>query len=849
MDRQYGRTLDVGKLLKAEDAFDAQNKQATEAPKQEPKKEMPIFAQKYILHIFVILLILASIFVLSQPAFLNDLEFKVKDSLIVNFKNSESLKIDKENPGVSPNQKAYLLNSKLNEVVQSAEFNQQVKTLAESYKNFYRDDKGQTYLYSTDPYYYFRLARNVVESKRLGDAFDSKQSSGKDSLRFFPFGDFPGVNIFPYVLAYFFKLSQFISPQISLLASTFYFPVFAGILSVLIFFLIARKLTNDFGGFIAALLFLIHPIFLFWNYAGYTDTQVLAQLWSLASILLFLYMIDFSNKIRALLCLIALFVLVYFYKFVWEGLFFIPILFVIFLAALAGIYIIHSTIIDKKKHYFLVLLLVIFSTVIISYYLGDIYWGRALAFIGESKVQTLFPSAFSSITELEGAKTFSRFSTALGGYGLLFLFLIELFFVLKSFKNSVDKYALFVFIWFFLMLVPAFKSTRFLFFVLPPFALIVGRCFFRLASLAQNFFKSILKLRVSDFSAKIAGLILICIVIVFVVNSNPFESKTKLPMATKSIVDAAEFIKLNSGQNAVIATAWDAGYAWQFFSKRATFFDGGLFNTERLYWISKVLSANNENVSVNSLKILSCGNDYLDVKALLINLAPNPQKISLFDQFLGSNDKAIASTLNISQSDVYCNKTNEVFVVVTEDMVYQTALFNHYSNWDFKKAAIRNSINGLSQESAVNLLTSKYNLSQDLALLEYLDAQSFTDVVSPVHIDRISDCTQNSDKIFCDNGFVIDTKFFNATYKGVHPKSLVFIRDQNKVVINYDDSPVNFSIVIYSSKGNFRSILMDADITQKTVMRMFIGEKLDNFDLVFTSQETPQRVVVYKLKE
>ena len=854
MDRKYGLSLDIGSLLKKESA-EQPKLELVDAP-VEPKKhdKTPTSfvskIEKNLFWIFLIFLIVSSVFVLSQPASLYNIDVKVEGSLVEQYRTSSLSQVDMESPGLSRQQKNRFADRKVSEFVQSEFFADKVSSISGQYKQFYRDASGQTYLYSADPYYFFRLARNLVDFGMLGDSKALYGNEFKDSLRFFPFGDSPGNTIFPYVLFYFFKFSKFFVSSVSLLSAIFYFPVFIGTLSVLIIFLIARKLSNDFGAFITAFLFSIHSVFLFWNYAGYADTQILAQFWSLLSFLLFFYVIDFSKKLMAFSSFIGLLVLIYFSNLVWAGLFFVPVLLVCFIIALVCVYIVRKAIFDKKKSYFVLLLLIAVIGSFTAYYLGSPYWERALNFISESKSSTLFPTAFSSVSELEGAKTFSRFVIALGGSFLVLMFFAELFFSVKNFKNGINKYSLFCFVWFVSMAVPAFKSSRFLFFVLPPFVLIAGKCLWRLMSGIEQLFKSILKLRISDFSAKIISLFVVLILVFFIVNSNPFVAKTKLPLMTKSIADTANFIKSNSKSDSVIATAWDLGYLWQAFSKRATFFDGGLFNTERLYWTSKMLSSTNENISVNSLRIMSCGYDYLNVRSLLSNWAMFPDKIDLFNKFLGSNDKNIANELKIHLNDVYCNKSNDVFVVITDNMLYQISNFDYYSSWDFRKASMRSSIKGLSQNNAVAVLESKYNLSREDAKKEFFDAESFTDEIVPKHVDRISDCNLADDKLSCQNGFVVDTLNFNATYQGIHPQSLIFVnKDQKKIVVNYKDSPVNFTMVVYMQGEDYRSTLLDTELTSKLLVRMFIGEKLDNFDLVFTSQETPDRIVVYKLKQ
>lgn len=856
MDRKYGLVLDVGKTLKDNDSFDAQKNQQQNSSEPEvvakstKSNRYHDFINKYSFWCCIVVLVLLSGFVLSQPASLYNIEVNVRNNLESQYRHASVLSTDRDFPSSTPQEKAKIVDAQVQQFVQSADFENRVQKAAGEFKTFYQDDTGQTYLYNADPYYFFRLARNIVEYGAIGD----KTTNGvlQDSLRFFPNGDAPGINIFPQILFYFFKVSRIIFPSFSLIASVFYFPVFMGVLSVLCIFLIARKLSDEISGFITALLFAIHPVFLFWNYAGYSDTQVVAQFWSLLAILLFVYAIDISKKKRALFAAVLLLPVLYLGKFIWSGLFFIVVVMLAFVGVWLAVFILRKAVFEKKNSYWLVLLLLFFiASSGLNYFYAD-YWPRVSEFLNTGSANTLFPTAFSSVTELQGTQTFGRLFVALGGALMIVAFLIEFLFFAKSLRNSLGKYELLPFVWFGLLIVPAFASARFLFFMLPPFALIAGRGFSRIAFFVEKLLTKILKLKINFLFAKTAGIIIVCILLFSALNPNPFVAKTKLPFMTKSIADVSDYIRLNSARESVIATVWDTGYLWQAFARRPTFFDGGLFNTPRLYWSSKAFVSENDSASSNIFNMLSCNGDtwlqgFFDKWA---NTAP--EKIVLFENALAESPEKLNKSLekvDVPLRFVSCNKGADVFVVVTESMLYQLPSFEHYAEWDFSSANIRKSIAGLSENDAVAMLQSKYNLSADVAQSAYFGALSFKDEIKQdYHIDRISDCENNNDKLSCDNGFVVDLQRLNATYQGFHPDSLMLVKDQKTAVVNYADAKVNFSMVVYAVDGAYRAILMDAPLTKTALVRMFAGAKLNNFEQVFVSKETPERIVVYKIK-
>ena len=860
MNRKYGFSLDVGSALKDDELFDAQKKQSEQTVAfVEPVKSSSVSflsfeGSKHILF-FVGILVLLSVFMLSRTESLYNVEVNVRDNLVAQYRQSVIFGVEREFPVSPAVEKSKIVDAGVKDFVDSDEFDVRVQSISDGIKNFYRNADGQTYLYSSDPYYFFRLARNLVEFGMLGDVVANNPVGEdmivEDSLRNFPVGDSPGINVFPFVLFYFFKLfGSFFS---SFLSAIFYFPVFAGVLSVLCVFFIARKLSGDVGGFIAGLLFAVHPVFLFWNYAGYADTQILALFWSLLAILLFVYAIDLSNKKLALSAAVLLIPVLYAGKWIWSGLFLLPILFAVFLVVFFAFLIVRKVVVDKKWFYLLFIFVLLFASVFFVNFVVGSYFDKILVFLNVSSPVSLFPTAFSSITELEGANTFGRFVVALGG-GLVFLvFLVEFLFFVNSLRFGIDKFRLFCFVWFGLMAVPAFLSVRFLFFVLPPFALIAGAGFFRFFVFVKHLVRSVLRLRFGDWVIEIFGLVLVCVIVFGALNPAPFVAKAKLPLMTKSIADASDFIRLNSPRNSVIATSWDLGYLWQAFARRATFFDGGLFDTPRLFWTSKILMAENELLSANVLRLLSCEEHPWQLIGPFYDWSvSSPERIGQFYDVLNLPVAQLKDNLvkfNLSSS-LLCNRSADVFVVVSESMVYQSALFDSYSSWDFRSASVRKDVKGLSELDAVELLKFKYKLSEDDARIAFSDALAFVDEVKPkLRVDRMSVCSDVGGLLRCGNGFVVDLKYLNASFNGVQPNSLVVVSAGKRVVRDFVGSRAGFSVFVFSSDAGFRSFLMDSELSRKMIVRLFAGEDLADFERVFVSGETPERIVVYKLKK
>ena len=103
--------------------------------------------------------------------------------------------------------------------------------------------------------------------------------------------------------------------------------------------------------------------------------------------------------------------------------------------------------------------------------------------------------------------------------------------------------------------------------------------------------------------------------------------------------------------------------------------------------------------------------------------------------------------------------------------------------------------------------------------------------------------------LLCNNGFVVELKSLNASFNGVQPDSLVVVNNGKRFVRNFAGSRAGFSVFVFSSDYGFRSFLMEPELSKKIIVRLFAGEDIAGFERVFVSRETPNRIVVYRLKK
>lgn len=126
----------------------------------------------------------------------------------------------------------------------------------------------KTFLIGLDPYYYFRLAQEVLVTGSY---------SLFDTMRVFPFGKQTLFNFFPYFLAYWNKFLN-IFGDFSLEYSNILYNPAATALSLVFLFLFLKNVFDKRVAIIAALLLIVSPAYLFRTIAGFADHEALFML-------------------------------------------------------------------------------------------------------------------------------------------------------------------------------------------------------------------------------------------------------------------------------------------------------------------------------------------------------------------------------------------------------------------------------------------------------------------------------------------------------------------------------------------------------------------------------------------
>src|SRR3989344_4167091 len=170
-----------------------------------------------------------------------------------------------------------------------------------------------------DPYQYLRLARNYLTYGALGDT--TKNEESLDSKVIAPIGvDAKAYNeLQPYILAYIYKIAKVFKPQIPLMQAAAYFPIIFVTLAVIFTFLLGRKITNNIGGFFAAIMIGIHTAGLSRTQWGHADTDAYNLFFPIIIIWLFVEILETKNFKKKIVLSILNSAVLGLYAFAWAG--------------------------------------------------------------------------------------------------------------------------------------------------------------------------------------------------------------------------------------------------------------------------------------------------------------------------------------------------------------------------------------------------------------------------------------------------------------------------------------------------------------------------------------------------
>lgn len=658
-----------------------------------------------------------------------------------------------------------LMQKEVEKQFKQAQENPKTKTalqkLQNKHKQEYFDAQGSMYLVNSDPFLYLRYARNILKRGSIGEKTENDVQF--DDLRNAPHGTNTMFNLMPYYEVCLYKIMHLFDSKTQLEGAALYIPILFSTLSVVLVFLIVKRLSNAYGGFVGGLLFAIHPLVL--SNTNTPDTQVPSVFFTLLTVWLVIEL-TFAKKLstRFWALLVSLLITLVLYKYTWTGYYYIYAM----IASYAVFYLVFVFIRNRlrkeniSKKYLFGLLACIVAAIcyfairpaIIEHILSRLNIGERAEF---------FPTAFFMVTELQRTEVLLLIQK-MGGYLLFTAAALTLIYLIYSaFKNKLEgnaKQNLFIAYWFLGLFIVAVLAQRFTMYFSIPFAISIG---VGAGVLYPCFGKMIDALGLREYKRYIKPAIAIFLILFMVfLLKDPLSKKIySIPTNVDDALYAVSMdMKSNSKSDAIINTWWDDGYLLEYYAERPVLFDGGSFNSPALYWLSKAFVSTNANYSINTLRMLDCGAsiafDEISAKK------GGPEAIGILNKILESGKEKSKEIIKKEKLDaslldkIFCKQPEALFMA-SERMAKIFHQYETIAGWDFKANEAKSKIKGLDTKEAVAFLEKEYTISTEDAYELYGRAYPDNTAIQPKLEILDLPCTLMQDSIVC-KGLVLDLK-------------------------------------------------------------------------------------------
>ncbi|MBT4322121.1 hypothetical protein HOC06_00535 [Candidatus Woesearchaeota archaeon] len=815
-------------------------------------KKIKKFIKKYYI---VLLLIIPIFFAIFFRAYTYDLPMTDKlaeESMERNIKNQIQSEIMSQTRDIDQNTLDILTSQRYQAFISSNQqaITDQTEQVSQQLKNYYKDDSGQTYLLAIDPYYYYRQTKNVLENGHVGDEIRDGQPF--NNHMYAPNGKPVSNSFHPFAGAILHKISSIFGND-SLMKTMFILPLLFATLSVIPIFFIARKVSGNLGGVVAAFVLAIHPAFLGRTPAGFADTDAYGIFFS--SILIWLFMETFTaktNKSRYILG-VSTGLLTGIFSFAWSGWWY---MFDIILAGM-GVYFIyllikyHKNIFKKLKTKNLIktgAIYLLSSALFVSIFMGRfraffkfLEAPASIIFIKEAAKKTLWPNVYTTVAELNKI-SMSSVVSQLGGKILVAIAVIGILFVfLKKKKVQLDiKYGILLILWAIVTLYTTTKGVRFVMFMVPVFAIGLGIFFGKAYTLIIEWASKEL-----DLSKKLLSICLILLTVVSFVPLTKSANETAIreaPSMNDAWYDSLTKIERETPEDAIVNSWWDFGHWFKAIADRKVTFDGASQNNPQAHWMGKILLTDNEEEAIAILRMLDCGaNDAYD---FLLEETQDPLLTKeIIDRIILEDENTARNTLseyvenpNRILEKTHCNPPENYFIT-SQDMVSKSAVWAHFGSWDFKRAFAYTTIKSNPKEEALEILMDRLEYSQEEAERTYRQLKGISEEDANQWIapypgySGIGSCQNQNNTFYCSNGIIIDQNKRIAKAQTTEGEEIFLdYRDDENIYLS--ENPVADTAAAYFPH-NSQIMMMNPELlgSMFTELYFYEGKNLNRFEL------------------
>ena len=690
------------------------------------------------------------------------------------------------------------------------------------------------YLLEADPFYYYNLTEHITQTGRIADII--KGNKYFNPLMGAPFGYWQPLTIHPYVGFILYKIAHVFDPRFSLMAAVAFTPLLITVFILLGFIWCGKLLNLSAPAMLAGCFYLgMAPIFLKRSALGWYDTDPYNLLFPFIFLGLFIRSIADKAPRAPLITAIILALVLILYSLFWQG--WVFLFFMTFIcAATAAVF---ALLIGKDARAAGTQGIMAMTYLTVTFLIGTLIYGLGdfLSFFTEGagelmkftvKGMNLWPNLFIEVGELKKS-SWGELIFDTGGPIFLLGAALGLIYAASSARTAIVAAFLLI------TVILTFKAGRFTIFTLAPLSI-----FF-----ALGIDKILVRLKPYGKIYGYAVIILLLAMSWF--NANKSIRTVLTPIYNSVWDEALTAAKNKTPTDSILNTWWPPGHFIKAVSHRKVVFDGASLSEGATgYWMANALLSTNENKARGIVRMLNlsgnraveflttCGMKTSNAVALLyLILGQTPaEAIKTLTPFLNGDDVRHLLLLTHGGSP-------HSYVLVYNELVDQNIGLVFVARRDIQK------IEAINADPKM------------LAAVPSPDSPGFIDFLWNLsggpskYSEPLTLAGQNEDSLMFSEGLTIkrdmSTVSIDSPYygKGI-PGSIIFRKEGRAIEKELPNANLNYSVLFYEQDGRPVCRLMDKNLADSLIMRMFFfdGEGLQNFRLLKSSSDPTGRTQI-----
>ncbi|MBP2044845.1 STT3 domain-containing protein [Methanobacterium aggregans] len=686
-------------------------------------------------------------------------------------------------------------------------------------KAYYQDQNGLPYMYEMDSYYNYRLTKNYLEHGHTGDTFIN--GTEWDFHSYAPSGvpmDYPPLIV--YLTAFVYKFINLFA-SVPLLVVCFWIPAFVGPLAGIMTYFFVRRYTNNYGAAAAGILAVTAPLYLVRTVPGWFDTDMFNVFFPILVTWLFVEAVTaqkFKNQI--ILSLSAAFAMVLF-ALAWNGWQYQFYLLVIF----TSIYILWRKIRggNVKNCAYIISIYFVSTLLLVGIFTGFLNVinlfeepQTLLKMLSSHGVWYPWPNVYVSVSELQKPSIWDVMSgvgPAFFGGILGILWILRVMINPKLKKRFLNRMT-----WFFYLMLIAWtligfvsfeEGSRFLILLISPLVIssgiLIGLVINYLSLLKENHVLNIFQREGVIKIFKVVIILLVTVPAVFSV----YESTCALQTgANDDLWDSALWINNNTQNNTIVIVEWGYGHLFSAIANRSVSFDGrtayietlsirqfdGAYkfgsespSSSREYWINHAFSTDNQTLSLGIFRMLTTSGDmgYITLDQYTKNTT---QSVMILNSILGVD--------NETAKEILLTKYG-----LNEEQAENVLQYTHPS--DSRPFVLVTSINTLGRGKAI------FKFGE----------WDFNDVKEGNYTYSVGTFVINGTILNSTNKVVMNMKTRDITWNGSYPYSFILIKNGTMKEQRINNNS-NFSVAVLMDVN--KTVVIDKSLENSMFMKLWV---------------------------